>query len=237
MTDVNRLQSEFQRLYLPAGGDPDGVRAMVIELTGPADWGALGPMWRGVQVDLQLPAPAIAVSGSDGLQLWFSLQMPVTAARAADFLARLRAHYLPGIAPARIRLRPSATDGSPGVPRVPAQSASTGNWSAFVAPDLAPIFADTPWLDVEPGVEGQADLLARLASIKPAAFEAAMHGLQPVSAGPSPADAPPMAPGAGPDVDPRRFLQQVLNDETVALALRIDAAKALLQAAHPSAQR
>ena len=46
-----------------------------------------------------------------------------------------------------------------------------------------------------------------------------------------------MAAGAGPDVDPRRFLQQVLNDETVALALRIDAAKALLQAAHPSAQR
>jgi hypothetical protein len=31
-----------------------------------------------------------------------------------------------------------------------------------------------------------------------------------------------------PNVDPKRFLQQVLNDETVALALRIEAAKALL---------
>jgi hypothetical protein len=30
-------------------------------------------------------------------------------------------------------------------------------------------------------------------------------------------------------VDPRRFLQQVLNDEAVALPLRIEAAKALLQ--------
>jgi hypothetical protein len=237
MADMNRLQSEFQRLFLPASGDPHGWRALVIELTGPADWGTLGPVWRGVQVDLQLPAPAIAVSGTDGLQLWFSLQAPVTAARAADFLARLRAHYLPGIAPARIRLRPSATDGSSGVPPVPAPSASTGNWSAFVAPDLAPIFADTPWLDVEPGVDGQADLLARLASIKPAAFEAALQRLSPAPAGPSPSDAQPTTASAGPDVDARRFLQQVLNDETVALSLRIDAAKALLQAAGPSADR
>jgi len=35
--------------------------------------------------------------------------------------------------------------------------------------------------------------------------------------------------GQVPDVDPRRFLQHVLNDETVTLALRIEAAKALLQ--------
>ena len=54
---------------------------MVLELTGPADWDVLSAVWRGVQADLELPAPAIAVSGTDGLQLWFSLEAPVPAAQ------------------------------------------------------------------------------------------------------------------------------------------------------------
>ena len=94
----------------------------------------------------------------------------------------------------------------------------------------SPVFADTPWLDIPPSVEGQADLLARLVSIKPAALEAAMQGLQPL-APPSRAAAAirgPALEGGAAVVDPRRFLQQVLNDETMALALRIEAAKALL---------
>ncbi|HEY9106168.1 MAG TPA: hypothetical protein VIN58_05785 [Roseateles sp.] len=210
---MNRLQSELQRLYASDGCD---VRALVLELARPADWDALGQVWRGVQADLQLPAPGIAVSGTDGLQLWFSLQQPVSAARAGDFLARLRARYLPGIAPTRVR---AATQ----PPTVPAQDAATGNWSAFVAPDLAPVFADTPWLDIQPGAEGQADLLARLESVKPAAFDAAMQTLKPA--------APAMAASstASRDLDPRRFLQQVLNDESAPLALRVEAAKVLLQ--------
>ncbi|MDZ4295265.1 MAG: hypothetical protein U1C47_25500 [Hydrogenophaga sp.] len=36
----------------------------------------------------------------------------------------------------------------------------------------------------------------------------------------------------GPYQDPRRFLLDVMNDPTVALVLRIDAAKALLPAAN-----
>lgn len=215
---MNRLQSELHRLYLPPpeAGQRGEVRALRLELAGPADWEALGRVWRGVQADLQLPAPGIAVSGTDGLQLWFSLQQPVSAARAVDFLARLQPHYLPGIAPARLRL---AAEGQP--PAVPAQDAATGNWSAFVAPDLAPVFAETPWLDIQPGAEGQADLLARLESIKPSAFEAALQSL-----GPARAEAPPGIETA--EMDPRRFLQRVMNDETVALNLRIEAAKALL---------
>jgi hypothetical protein len=205
------------------------VRALLLELARPADWDALGAVWRGVQTDLQLPAPAIAVSGTDGLQLRFSLQQPVSAACGADFLARLRARYLPGIAPARLRL---LADGA--LPTVPAQDAATGNWSAFIAPDLAPVFVDTPWLDIPPGVEGQADLLARLKPIKPAELDEAMQRLQPLEATPeaAPHEAPLSSAGAqargGPDIDPRRFLQQVLNDESVSLALRMEAAKALL---------
>lgn len=234
---MNRLQSELHRLY--GSASPDQIRVMAMELSHPADWDVLSKVWRGVQADLQLPAPAIAVSGTDGLQLWFSLQEPLSAPRAAEFLAQLRARYLAGIAPARLRLNPSATEPSCHVPRVPEQQPSTGNWSAFVAPDLAPVFADTPWLDIQPGDEGQADLLTRLESIKPAALDAAMQSLAPVA--PDSASSGTSLPSRGADlqrrepasdgsvVDPRRFLQQVLNDETVPLALRIEAAKALLQ--------
>ncbi len=223
---MNRLQTELHRLFPPAS---DGVRTLVLELAQPADWGALGRVWRGVQADLALPAPAIAVSGTDGLQLWFSLQQSVSDARACAFLARLQARYLAELAPARVRTMPSATTPAWQAAPVPAQQAVTENWSAFVAPDLAPVFADTPWLDIEPGAEGQADLLARLDAIPPAAFEAALQRLQ--GQAPAPIAAPTPAPATAPkaDVQPRAFLQQVLNDETVPLALRIEAAKALLR--------
>ncbi len=238
---MNRLQSELHRLYLLTSPDLGGhlidgagqVRAMVMELTGPADWDVLSKVWRGVQADLELPAPAIAVSGSDGLQLWFSLQAPMSALRAEAFLAHLQARYLAGVAPARLRLSPSAAGQTFDAALVPAQQDATENWSAFVAPDLAPVFADTPWLDIPPGIEGQADLLARLESIKPAALAAAMQRLQPVvSTGSSPAAQPSSA-----DVEPKRFLQQVLNDETAALALRVEAAKALLRYAEQPGSR
>jgi len=230
---MNRLAAELQRLYAlpaPAGAGPADVRALVLELGRPADWDALARVWRGVQADLQLPAPGIAVSGHDGMQLWFSLQQPTPAGHAADFLARLCAHYLPGVAPTRLRTTPSAGGAAGPAPTVPAQQPGVDQWSAFIAPDLAPVFVDAPWLDIPPGAEGQADLLAALQPIKPAAFDAALQRL-PGQAQPSPS--PPAAsatPAAGAaDLDPRRFLQQVLNDETAPLALRIEAAKALLR--------
>lgn len=235
---MNRLHSELRRLYLPEGSDDDGplvdahgqVRALVMELARPAEWELLAKVWHGVQDDLELPAPAIAVSGTEGLQLWFSLSEPVSASRGEAFLAHLRARYLAGVATARVRLYPSEADPQRHAALVPACQAATGNWSAFVAPGLAPVFADTPWLDIPPGADGQADLLARLQSIKPAAFDSAMRRLQPPAPPVSPHLAPPAGPGVeGTDLDPRRFLQQVLNDEAAPLALRIEAAKALLQ--------
>ncbi|HEY0953171.1 MAG TPA: hypothetical protein VGE36_00335 [Roseateles sp.] len=213
---MSRLNAELHRLYhSPAPGE---LRALLLELARPADWDALGQVWRGVQADLQLPAPGIAVSGTDGLQLWFSLQQPVDAARAARFLAGLRARYLPNVAPARLRALAA-------VPAIPAQDAATGNWSAFVAPDLAPLFADTPWLDIPPSPDGQADLLAALSAIRPADWERSLRALdpQPVAAPPAPGHA-----GQRVDLDPREFLQRVLNDEAAPLALRVDAAKTLL---------
>lgn len=250
---MNRLQSELHRLYLTRSApdaegnassspliDPSGaVRALVIELARPASWEVLARVWHGVQSELELPAPAIAVSGTDGLQLWFALAEPVAAARAHAFLDGLRSRFLPDIAAHRIRLLP-APDASALQPQgharlVPALQAPGENWSAFVAPDLAPVFADTPWLDVAPNEEGQAALLHGLAATKPAAFEAALQrlgaGAQPAHsiAGTAPEHTNDRPAIAGADADPEQFLLRVMTDDTLALALRIEAAKALLQ--------
>jgi hypothetical protein len=224
---MNRLHSELNRLYSPV--DEQGMsRAMVMELAQPADWVTLAGVWHGVQSELALPAPAIAVSGIDGLQLWFSVAEPIALRQAHAFLELLRARFLPDVSPTRVRLMP-APDAPPAAP-VPAEQALTGNWSAFVAPDLAAVFAETPWLDMSPSEEGQAALLRGLQPMKPATFEAALTRLEEDAVPSSVAAAHPTAP---PDIrsanaDPRSFLARIMNDETVALALRIEAAKALL---------
>lgn len=251
---MNRLQSELHRLYLPraaaAGDDRDataptlfdahgGSRALVLEIARPADWDAVARVWRGVQTELDLPAPAIAVSGTDGYQLWFSLAESVSVPRAHAFLDALRRHFLADVAPERIGLMPAMPTPASGEARhariVPAEQAQPGQWSAFVAPDLAAIFADTPWLDLQPGGDGQADLLCRLASIGPAEFEAVAARLAGTGHRPETASTPPgrraaPAPATSPaePTEPAAFLLGVMRDETVDLALRIEAAKALL---------
>lgn len=237
---MTTLQAELRRLYLfddtnsaNAEGDAttliaaDGyVRAMVLELARPADWQVMSTVWQGVQADLDLPAPAIAVSGVDGYQLWFSLVEPVSIDRAQSFLVLLRVRYLGAIAPSRIILMPTPTQHAR---IVPALQPDTGLWSAFVAPDLAPIFSDGPWLDVCPNPDAQSKVLSRLASIKPAAFQAVLDSISPV-AKPPPEGSKPVTATAleGNGVNPRQFLHDVMNDPAVALNLRIEAAKALL---------
>lgn len=270
---MNRLRHELHRLYLPtatpAAEDAwpasliDGrqmVRALVMEIDAPASWEVLARVWQGVQAELGLPAPGIAVSGTDGLQLWFSLVDAIPAAAAHAFLDGLRVRFLPDIPARRVRMLPLPAAGPGDSPvhaaLVPACQEATGNWSAFIASDLAPVFADTPWLDMPPGEEGQAGLLRGLQSAPPSAFAAAAEQLRAAetAAGPAtgpvpgpvpvPAPGPPSAadepPPAGPvpstasavtadaTRDPESFLLRVMNDTTVALGHRIDAAKALL---------
>jgi hypothetical protein len=220
---MTRLQSEWQRLYHPLI-DADGrIRAMVLSLGKPADWEALSQVWQAVQAELSLPAPAIAVSGVDAYQLWFSLDEAVPVAEAHVFMTALQDCYLSHIAPARIACLP-APDEDP----QPGREVRPGQWSAFVAPDLAPIFADTPWLDIPPSPEGQAELLSRVRRIKPADWRAALALLQPGQASVQPSMFIQAQATTGPQPDPRRFLLGVMNDEKVPLALRIEAAKALL---------
>nr|WP_315232414.1 hypothetical protein [uncultured Albidiferax sp.] len=257
---MNRLQAELCRLYLLSHFTGEGanaeesalishegvVRAMVLELARPADWNGLSALWQGVQADLELPAPAIAVSGIDGFQLWFSLSDPVPAVEASNFIEFLRLRYLSNIARGRIDMWPSVDASSSGnfqnTKMVPAQIDETGQWSAFIAPDLAAVFSDERWIDVCPSADAQADILSRLVSIKAADFQmllgrlhaAANSATSPAALavtqrGGSRSDLEPAAVKLSENsLDPKRFLQDVMNDRTVELHLRIQAAQALL---------
>lgn len=254
---MDRLQSELRRLYLPRGaaqaprearGAPALVdahastRALVLEIDAHAGWEAVARVWRSCQAELGLPAPAIAVSGTDAFQLWFSLAEPVALADARRFLESLCARFLADVEARRLRLLPAPDPSSPGgvahAAPVPAEGAQQGHWSAFVSPDLAPLFAETPWLDIPPGVDGQAELLCRLKSIGPAEFEAAAAHLAPAPRT-LPDDAACARPAASPSgsragpaqSEAQDFLLRVMRDDSVALALRIEAARALLQCA------
>src|SRR6478672_4353427 len=146
---MNRLQTELQRLYLshdaereaPGVKEPglvgpgERVRAIVLELARPASWADLAKVWRGAQVDLELPAPTIAVSGIDGYQLWFSLSQSTSVAQAIAFLESLRRRYLGDIAQERIGMKPSVDASAPGHAQhemLPPVQRAPGRWSAFV---------------------------------------------------------------------------------------------------------
>ncbi|WP_067067202.1 hypothetical protein [Roseateles chitosanitabidus] len=223
---MSRLATEFQRLY--AAGPDGATRSLVLDVGRPSDWDLLATVWRGAQLDLGLPAPGIAIAGENSYQLWFSLQRGCSTDEAMRFFDGLRARYLSDVAAPRIRALTTA-------PVVPAQ-VQEDQWSAFVAPDLAPVFVEATWLDIPPGGEGQADLLKALKSISPPEWAAALAQLTPEPQDPAPSTgAPAAAQPAAPTfasattfTDPRAFLMQVMNDATVPMALRIEAAKGLL---------
>lgn len=211
---------------------------MVLELARPADWQVLSTVWRGVQADFEWPAPAIAVNGVDGYQLWFSVAEPIPVEQAAALLESLCARYLSAVAPERIVKRPSRdetfSDRFDPSGLVPVERTGTGLWSAFVAPDLAAIFSNEPWLDVSPSAEAQAKILMQLECTPTAKLHVFLASINP---GTEAESAPrssilfeshhqPPEPAA--NLTPRQFLLDIMNDTTVELSLRIDAAKALL---------
>lgn len=205
---MNRLQAESQRLY-----GPD--RVAVLELAGAGGWAELAKVWQGVQADLELPAPGIAVNGSDAYQLWFSFLEGVSPLEAEGLLAALRRRYLRDVHPERIR-----ASRLPGT--LPPVQVAPDRWSAFVTQDLAALFDEGPWLDLPPGVDAQAELLSRLQPMTPEGLQRALQRLQP------PATASMPSPQGAEQDDPRGFLLRVMNDPGVDMPWRIEAAKALL---------
>ena len=141
----------------------------------------------------------------------------------------LRQRFLSNIVTERISMLPTETRHAQ---LVPALQQSTGLWSAFVAPDLAAIFADSPGLDVSPRVEAQARVLAPLESIKASVFEAIfdqiISDVERISATNQSSTSVVPASTKHCDSDAKRFLTEVMNDQSVDMHLRIEAAKAIL---------
>ena len=214
-------------------GTDGAVRAMVVDFERAADWERVAQLYQAVQGELELPAPALSVSGHRGYRLWFSLAEAVDAAQARDFLAALQRKYLSDMPAVQVGLAPAAL--TPGLHLV------TGKWSAFIDPSMVGMFADGPWLEMDPNRDKQADLLASLESITTEDFGKALDVLlKPIeeAANPAPAvtERPVAASGAGRPHstlnndfrDPQSFLLAVMNDPTASVRNRIRAAKALL---------
>jgi len=277
---MNRLHAERWRLFAvdtaPDQGpapllDAQGARtrALVIGWGRPADWPTLRTLWEAVQADLGWPAPLIALDGRDSFQLWIALAEPVPVQAAHVMADTLAARWIPR-APATVvaarravwpRPTPASESSWEHAPAVPArQGAGVSRWSAFVTPDLVALFGDDPALDIDPGDEAQADVLARCACVTAAAWARACDALGLSAAGPTHSSHAASAPGAGsvpppaekvPDLatpafqafdlngphdDPAAFLRAVMNNRAVPLALRIEAARALLPRPTPEPQ-
>lgn len=249
---MNDLIAQLQRLYFLPGqkslaGDAgaaldlvgtDGqVRTMAVSFTRAADWEHVSKLYRGVQEDLDLPAPAISVAGKAGYQVWFSLADSVPLEQARAFLKALHLKYLADIPPAKLDFHPDV--GEPAstehklLPQVPALIPETGKWSAFIDPSMGAMFSDEPWLEMAPNLEKQADLLAGFESIKAGDFERAMNGLLQQVEPDADAVAASSRTGSKLNVgshfsDPKSFLLAVMNDPSASAKQRIKAAKALL---------
>jgi hypothetical protein len=222
---------------------------MVVSVAGGKHWALVAALYEGVQKDLDLPAPAVAVSVDEGYQIWFSLAETVSLPEARRFLDALQRKYLAEIPVQKLKFRPGAVDAGAldTVSLVPALEVSTGRWSAFIDPTMGSMFADETWLDMAPGLDNQAGMLAALASIKAGDMrrvlgileaEAVVASVSPeTSAGPGGVASPfglDTTHGAatlsvGNDfTDPTSFLLAVMNDAAAGARHRIEAAKALL---------
>jgi len=237
---MNHLNQQLQRLYFlpaPLSGavsgreasdfdliDTDGrVRCLLVDFTKAADWVHVARLYRGIQEDLELPAPAISVSAQAGYRLWLSLAEPVALAEALGFLEALRQRYLADLPPASLVLLPQTGAALAGL--VPSCDEKTGKWSAFIDPSMGSLFVDEPGLEMAPGLDRQADMLAGLASVALEDFRRVL-GLGAVVE----QEASEMVVASvGPHyTDPHSFLLAVMNDASARMEYRIEAAKALL---------
>ena len=227
------------------------VRTMVVDFKKSTDSEQVAKLYQAFQNDLDLPTPAVSVSGNTGYRLWVSLAEPVPVAQAQMFLGALRLKYLADVTDANLCLRPTEV-GQHRIELVPARHIATGKWSAFIDPSMVSMFIDGPWLEMAPNMDKQADILARLVSIKNVEFERVLRLLQAktelepsdcISSGDksvctqreSISNFPGSATHTRSELNvgnnysnPRSFLLAVMNDPSADAYQRIKAAKALL---------
>lgn len=216
---MDKLNAELQRLHLvPEEGSAAGRRVLSIAFLRAADWEAAASLWNGVQADLDLPAPLISVDGR-GFHLWFCFMEPVTADQGQQFLESLRQRYLADLPATRLQFR-GDEDAPP-----PCELPEGERWTAFIDPELGSMFSSEPWLEMPPNPNQQGELLAAFQCIRPTEFGHALSLLQP---SPLPSEQVETLSLNTSFNTPREFLLAVMNDPQASIALRIDAAKALL---------
>jgi len=266
---MNKLIAELRRLYfLPEqpfqdldAGDATAAltlaglhgmaRAMVVSFERAADWEHAATLYQAVQEDLELPAPAVSVCGSEGYQLWFSLVEPVPAEQARLFLTALHRTYLHELRPGHLKFWPDADALSvePSLMNLPpVLHGASGKWSAFIDPGMGSMFIEEPGLGMVPTADRQADLLVGLKSITANAFQQALNVLQAQIEAESianelaaarPLEGSRQSDGHAAPIqstlnvgsnfsDPKSFLLAVMNDSSASADHRIEAAKALL---------
>jgi hypothetical protein len=153
-------------------------------------WERLCKVANALQADLGLPTPAVSIDGASAYRLWLSLETPVAASQAQDFLALLRQAYFP-----EYELAPDAATAPVYLP--PCLNPRSGKWAAFIHPGMGASFAEESGLDVAPPLTAQLGFLEGLDSIDAEQFRQALRKLEqrqaPVRA---PASAEPVSSAA-----------------------------------------
>jgi hypothetical protein len=151
-------------------------------------WERLCAVANALQADLGLPVPAVSIDGANAYRLWLSLETPVPADQAQDFLELLRQAYFP-----TLELAPDAATAPVYLP--PCLNPRSGKWAAFIHPGMGASFAEESGLEMTPPLAGQAAFLEGLDSIAEEQFRAALRKLEQRRA-PAPAAAPAPAVAA-----------------------------------------
>ena len=138
-------------------------------------WNRLCEVAHALQADYDFPAPGVSISADAGFRLWLSLEAPVPASQAQQFLEALRDAAFPDLAVA-----PDAATRPVDLP--PCRDASSGRWAAFIHPGMGASFIDEPGLEMAPPPLAQAAFLEQLESIGLEQFQAALAALQPAPA-------------------------------------------------------
>ncbi|MFZ4875586.1 hypothetical protein ACL9RI_10905 [Janthinobacterium sp. Mn2066] len=192
------------------------VRALVMAFggkgSGEQHWADLCTIANALQHELNLPAPAVSISGT-AFQLWLSLATPVPLVQAQQFVQLLRSTFLP--ASTDILAVPPAAYLEQA--QLPPCLQPSGKWAAFIHPGMGAAFADEPGLDMPPTPAAQLGFLESLRSIAPAQFAQALAKLQ-QHAGLAPAAAvmPVVAvPAPAPLASPGLLLQDATLEDIV----------------------
>jgi hypothetical protein len=145
-------------------------------------WDRLCKVANALQADLGLPAPAVSIDGAAAYRLWLSLETPVAAGEAQDFLELLRLAYFP-----ELELAPDAATAPVYLP--PCLNPRSGKWAAFIHPGMGASFAEESGLDMAPPLGAQIGFLEGLDSIAEDQFRQAVRKLE-QRRGPAPVRAP-----------------------------------------------